>query len=299
MIYQVREPALARGFQLPEGPRWHGGRLWFADVRAGRYFAIAEGGAPELLAELDEPCSGSAFLPDGTPLLALMRSSRIVRVGPDGAVAPHADLSALAGTSLNDMVGDARGRCYANRLAYPVQWAPPEDLGDGARRIAFAIPPAPETLTDAIALVEPDGASRIVADGLLGPNGTAISADGRRLVVAEWRARRITTFAVDPSDGSLRDRRTLCVLEGGVDGLCLDEQGCVWCASPAANQCVRISPAGEILDRALPREGTHVMACVLGGADRRTLYLMTNRRPEPTSGRLEGVRVGVAGAGNP
>jgi hypothetical protein len=41
------------------------------------------------------------------------------------------------------------------------------------------------------------------------------------------------------------------------------------------------------------------MACVLGGEDRRTLFMMTNRGPEPTSGMVEAVRVDVAGAGHP
>ena len=36
-----------------------------------------------------------------------------------------------------------------------------------------------------IILVMPDGATRVVADGLRFPNGIAVSADHRRLVVAE------------------------------------------------------------------------------------------------------------------
>jgi sugar lactone lactonase YvrE len=128
----------------------------------------------------------------------------------------------------------------------------------------------------------------------------AVSPTGDRLVVSEWRGKRVATFRIDPRDGSLSHRSVLRELgDGGTDGLCLDESGAVWCASPMDGQCVRISPKGEITDTARPLTGHHVMACVLGGADRRTLFMMTNRRPAPSSGTIEAVRVDVPGAGRP
>lgn len=299
MIYRVRGAPLASGFQLPEAPRWHDDRLWFSDIRAGRLFTVSEEGVPTMVAEFEEPCSGIGFLPDGTPLVSLMPSSRLVRVTSAGP-SLHADLNGLGGTHVNDMISDACGRCYVDVLSYQVTWARPEQLGDGARRIPFVIDPGSPEVTDRIVLVAPDGTHRVVADGLLGPNGIAISPQGDRLVVSEWRARRITTFDVDVRDGSLSNRSVLFELgPGGTDGLCLDEEGAVWCASPAAGQCVRISRAGAVVDSALPKAGEHVMACVLGGRDRRTLFMMTNRRPAPSTGTIETVRVDVPGAGRP
>jgi sugar lactone lactonase YvrE len=301
MIYQVERPPLTSGHQLPEGPRWHKGRLWFSDIRAGRLFSMSEDGETTMLAEFDEPCSGVGFLPDGTLLVTLMPSSRIVRVAESGAITLHADLSELDGDHVNDMITDSEGRCYVDRLSYTGTWPAPEDLPGGARRIPFVLKQEPPEVTDMIALVEPDGSSRIVAEGLLGPNGMAISPDGSRLVLSEWRASRISTFDIAPN-GDLSNHTILCHMEGeGVrtDGLCLDEEGAVWFASPEAGECLRVSLSGEIVDQAKPLAGNHVMACVLGGQDRRTLYMMTNRRPEPTTGTIEVVRVDVPGAGRP
>jgi sugar lactone lactonase YvrE len=215
-------------------------------------------------------------------------------------VSLHADVSDLGGMHLNDMVSDRRGRCYVNCLSYPGTWPEPEILESGARRIPFLLHPGPDTQTDRIALVEPDGAHRIVADGLLGPNGMAVSAQGDRLVVSEWRARRVASFRIDPFDGSLSDYRVVYEMgEAGTDGLCLDVEGAVWCAAPMSGECRRISCAGEVVDVARARTGHRVMACVLGGPDRRTLFMMTNRRPEPTTGTVEAVQVRVPGAGRP
>jgi sugar lactone lactonase YvrE len=177
-----------------------------------------------------------------------MQSSRIMRVGSTG-VSLHADLAALPGTHLTDMITDAHGRAYVDRLHYGVAWTDLEMLPDGRRRFAFDIDYSigPE-VTDSLVLVEADGSSaRVVADGLLGPNGMAISPDGRRLVVAEWRTNRIT----------------------------------------------------DVTDGVRPVVGERVLACALGGEDRRTLFLMTDRKPENSSGSVEGVRVAVPGAGNP
>jgi sugar lactone lactonase YvrE len=261
---------------------------------------MTEDGKLTKLAEFDEPCSGIGFLSDGTLLVSLMSTSRVVCVGGDGTVKPHADLTSLGGTHVNDMISDSFGRCYVDLLSYGVTWAQPEDLGDGARRIPFVIDRTTDAGDDRIALVNADGSARVVAEGLLGPNGLAVTPEGDRLVVAEWRAGRISEFVVDPSDGSLSSYRVLVEAgTGRVDGLCLDEEGAVWCASPATGEAIRYDRSGAVIGRARSLAGNHVMACVLGGHDRRTLYLMSNRRPDPTTGMVEAVRVDVPGSGQP
>jgi sugar lactone lactonase YvrE len=62
-----------------------------------------------------------------------------------------------------------------------------------------------------------------------------------------------------------------------------------------------------VLDRVrVEEEGRHPVACVLGGPDRRTLYLLTATtygEAEPSlaarAGRIDQVRVDVPGAGRP
>jgi sugar lactone lactonase YvrE len=85
----------------------------------------------------------------------------------DGRLAPYADLSPIATGTIDDMIVDGQGRAYVGDLGFDLP--PPEGRGAVGR----------------IILVMPDGAARVVAEGLRFPNGIAISADHRRLVVAE------------------------------------------------------------------------------------------------------------------
>ena len=43
-------------------------------------------------------------------------------------------------------------------------------------------------------MINPDGTMIIAAEHLLGPNGLAISGDGRTLIVAEIRDRKLSSF---------------------------------------------------------------------------------------------------------
>src|SRR5206468_612051 len=92
-------------------------------------------------------------------------------------------------------------------------------------------------------LVEADGGARVAADGLVFPNGMALSADGRTLLVAETYASRISAFDV-AGDGSLSNRRVWAeladrppaatfpeVFTSGLllpDGIALDADGALW-----------------------------------------------------------------------
>jgi sugar lactone lactonase YvrE len=123
-----------------------------------------------------------------------------------------------------------------------------------------------------IALVSPDGDVREVADELAFPNGMVITADNKTLVVAESFAARLTAFDI-ADDGILSNRR---VWADGVapDGICLDADGCIWASSShTANDCARIREGGEVLERI--ELGRPCFATMLGGPDRRTLFLLT------------------------
>ena len=152
--------------------------------------------------------------------------------------------------------------------------------------------------------VDPDGSAHVAADGLAFPNGSAITPDGRTLLVGESMAGRISAFAIAP-DGSLSDRREWARLEGAtVDGMCLDAEGCIWAACPASGRVLRVREGGEtIAEVRVSHPGA--FACMLGGDDRRTLYICTapshipERTREARTGRIETARVEVPGAGLP
>jgi sugar lactone lactonase YvrE len=130
-----------------------------------------------------------------------------------------------------------------------------------------------------------------------------ITPDGKTLIVGETMANRLTAFDI-AADGSLSHRRVFAET-GSVapDGICLDGEGAVWVSSPRGNQLIRVFAGGRIAETISTGE-RFSYACMLGGDDRRTLFVLTNSGSGPamgqkTDGRIETIRVDVPGAGLP
>ena len=131
------------------------------------------------------------------------------------------------------------------------------------------------------------------------PNGMAVTPDDATLIVAESYGNRLTAFDID-ADGGLSNRRVWADCGDGVpDGICLDAEGAVWYADVANRRCVRVREGGEVLAGVELDRGC--FACMLGGADGRTLFVVaaawpgTNFTP-PGQGRCSPVRVPVPDA---
>ncbi len=274
---------LLDGLRFPEGPRWHEDRLWFSDMHAGRVIAVGLDGVAETIVEVEGEPSGLGWLPDDRLLVVSMQDRRLLRLDPEGLV-ELADLSGLASFHCNDMVVDSHGRAYVGNFGF--------DLHSGDDPIGANL-----------ILVRPNGEVEVAAADLLFPNGTVITPDEKTLIVGESFGARLTAFDLAP-DGRLSGRRVWAQLDGFVpDGICLDEEGAVWVASPVGRGgVVRVREGGEVIDRiAVEHEA---FACMLGGPDRRTLFICTSPDSDPAKtgdrrGRIEMVRVEVPGAGRP
>jgi sugar lactone lactonase YvrE len=273
------------GLAFPEGPRWHDGKLWFSDQHDRRVVAMTVDGLAETIVEVPQQASGLGWLPDGRLLVVSMLDRKVMRLEPDGAFVVHADLSALAPGSCNDMVVDARGRAYVGNFGFDMY------AGDKPRETCMIA-------------VEPDGRAHVAAEELAFPNGSVITPDGSTLLVGESMASRISAFDLGP-DGALGNRRLWAQLHGAtVDGMCLDAEGAVWAACPFTGRVLRLREGGEVVDEV---KGTHsgAFACMLGGRDRCTLYVCTAPTHVPDEarsahgGRIEAVPVEVPGAGLP
>jgi sugar lactone lactonase YvrE len=281
----VREPeVLLGGLGFAEGPRWHDGRLWFSDMGAARVMAVDLDGRAEVVLEVPTRPSGLGWLPDGRLLVVSMRDRRVLRLEPDGEVVVHADLADLASFDCNDMVVDGLGRAYVGNAGFDLSARPLE------------------VRAAEVVLVTPDGEARVVDDEVVFPNGSVVTPDGSTLVVAETFGQCLTAFTI-AEDGSLTDRRTFASLRGtSPDGICLDAEGAVWVADANGSACLRVREGGEVVDRV--DTGRGCFACMLGGADRRTLFLMTAEGFEGAAIRrrtaaIEVVEVEVPGAGYP
>ena len=131
-----------------------------------------------------------------------------------------------------------------------------------------------------------------------------ITPDGRTLIVAETFAHRLTAFDI-AADGALGNRRLFAALDGVFpDGICLDAEGAVWVADARGRSVIRVLPGGRIAQAVDTGAERQSYACMLGGPDRRTLFVITNtgsgpKMAEKSDGRIEIVRVDVPGAGLP
>ena len=272
---------------FPEGPRWHEGKLWFSDMHARRVLRLDPGsGSPETVVEVPGRPSGLGWDSAGRLMVVSMRDRRLLRLDGDELV-EVANLSALATWYCNDMVVDAAGRAYVGNFGFDIE-VPPEEMK-----------PVPAVM----ARVDPDGSVAVAAEDLMFPNGTVITPDGRTMIVAESFAGLLTAFDIGP-DGSLSGRRVWAALEGvAPDGICLDREGAVWVADAFGARVLRVAEGGEVLSTVPAGQNTY--ACMLGGEDRRTLFVCTAPSSDPEEcerrmgGRIEAVEVEVPGAGRP
>jgi sugar lactone lactonase YvrE len=274
------------GLGIPESPRWHEGRLWFCNWIDRQVAAVDTGGKPEVMVvrDPDSPAMGYSidWLPDGR---LLTTGDRVRRHERDGSVVTVADQHA------NEIVVDGRGYIYINGADF--------DFVAGSA-------PTPGY----IKLITPDGQMRQVAGDIDFPNGMAISPDNRTLIISESFAGRLTAFDID-ADGGLSNRRVFAE-NLGPDGICLDAEGAVWVGGGGFS-VARVAEGGEILQRVELPENRAPFAVMLGGQDRRTLFIMTAEwRPGdghvanldrltngPRDGQILALPVEVPGAGRP
>ena len=274
---------LLDGLLFPEAPRWHGDKLWFSDMQGLHVMTVDLEGKSEKIVKVKNSPSGLGWLPDGRLLVVSMFDRRLLRLDPIGLV-EIADLRKFASFHCNDMVVDKQGRSYIGNFGFDLAAKAPVKSAE-------------------IVLVTAAGDARVVADGMIFPNGTVITPDDRMLIVAETWGNCLTAFDVEP-DGSLKNRRTWAKLKDVYpDGICLDTDGAIWIAAPYPGEVLRVQEGGNITHRL--RVTTRPWACMLGGPEGRTLFICTagshvpdKVRADP-NGKIEIVEVEIPGAGLP
>ncbi len=245
---------LMTGIVFGESPRWHRDRLWFSDWGAHEVVAVDLDGESEVMTRVAAFPFSIDWLPDGRLLVVAGSERLLLRGTSDGSLETHVDLTSLCDRPWNEIVVDGRGNAYLNCIGFDMMAG--EEVAPGI-----------------VALVGPDGSARQVADGVSFPNGMAVTPDNTTLVVAESYASRLTAFDID-ADGGLSNRRVWADLGDGVpDGICVDVDGAVWYGDVPNRCCVRVGQGGEVLQTINLDRGC--FACMLGGADQRTLFMMT------------------------
>jgi sugar lactone lactonase YvrE len=275
---------LMTGIVFGESPRWHDERLWFSDWGAQELIAVDLEGNSEVIVRMPSFPFCIDWLPDGRLLIVSARDRLLLRREPDGSLVTHTDLSSLSEHPWNDIVVDGRANAYIGNIGFDF--------------------PGGEFAPGILALVTPDGSARQVADGVAFPNGIVVTPDNSTLICAESYANRLTAFDI-AADGSLSNQRLWADLDGGVpDGICLDAEGAVWYGDVPNKRCVRVREGGEVLQTIDLDRGC--FACMLGGVDRRTLFLvvrewggMESTAEEERTGQLLTAPAPAPGAGWP
>jgi sugar lactone lactonase YvrE len=290
---------VVEGMTFTECPRWRDGRLYFADFYTYRVMSVVPGRDPEEVVSVPQQPSGIGWLPDGRMLVVSMRDRKVLRQEQSGELVEHADLSGVATGHVNDMVVAPSGIAYAGNFGFDLMAGEP-----------FKATP--------LARIDPDGTVTAASEPLMFPNGSAITPDGRTLVISESFGNRMSAFDI-ADDGSLGPRRdwaalgppptTTDVTEAlgaavfAPDGMCLDADGAAWVADAQGERVIRLAEGGEILDEIRAGEGCY--ACMLGGDDGTTLFLcvapdfLEHNRAAAREARIVATTVDVPHAGTP
>ena len=256
---------LTGGIYFGEGPRWRDDRLWFSDFYAHAVKSVSLSGDLRTEFEIDDQPSGLGWTSDGSLLVVSMTKRQVLRRTPDGKLSVHADLSHIASFHCNDMVVDAQGGAYVGNFGFDL------DAAITARGVPDVLANHP---TAKLAYVSPDGQTRVAAEDMHFPNGPVITPDGKTLIVGETLAGVLTAFDIG-ANGDLSNRRVWASTSPAVpDGICLDAEGAIWVANPIAPQCVRIAQGGQVLET-IETGGQPCYACMLGGEDGNTLFMVT------------------------
>ena len=227
----------------PEGPLWHGGRLYYVEYAADDV-KVWDGTTPQVFWR-QEHCGPSGLIGFGAAhlLIACYDSNAIVELD-------------AAGTLVRTISSDRTGKAFAG----PNDFAP-----DGAGGVYFSASgvydiKAPIAGT-VLHLAAADGLVTELATTIHYSNGLTLTADGRSLLVAEMLAARILEFPVN-SDGSLGPRRVWARLDdliaptphadayNGPDGLKLGPDGNYYIAQNGSGR-VLVVDARKRLVRAI------------------------------------------------
>lgn len=249
---------------FPEGPIWHGGKLYY--VEYDRNTVTVWDGKTNRIFASQKGCGPSAVLATrgGEFIITCYDNGTIGRVSADGRPLPAWD-------------HDKQG----NRFVGPNDFAP-DSLGG----VYFTGSGHPGKAVDGqVFYIAADGSITLAASDLNAANGVAVSRDGKALYVIETEENRLLRFTIGPA-GHLTDRRTFLNMDelthhvGHIypDGVKIDSHGRIYIGqnprdphAPLAGTIFVVDSDGRLLRSiSLPSPGVPNFAF---SPDERTLYV--------------------------
>jgi sugar lactone lactonase YvrE len=263
--------------ELGESPYWDCGTetLHWVDMAAGRLHSWERSSGRHV--GIDIGVTIGACVPRAGEGMALAVEDGFAVYDGHGALRLVAGVIANdPGLRMNDGKCDAAGRFYASSMSR-----------DGAPG------------RGALWRLDPDlQAHRLRSDVTIG-NGLAWSADGHTAFFIDTATRRVDRLTADPETGDLHDRSVafeIPAAAGSPDGMCIDDEGCLWVALFGGGAVHRYRATGELLS-VVELPPSNATSVAFGGPALDELYITTARlgRDEPGAGGVFVVRPGVTG----
>lgn len=219
--------------------------------------------------------------------------------------------SGLIGLGMREGFGVLDPTRGSVQVVTPVKAGPAESrLNDGkcdglGRWWAGTMTDPPTKGTGSLFCLTAAGQAEAMLDGLTISNGIGWSPDYREMYLIDSATGCLDRIAFDLSTGQLGQRITMVEVppaQGSLDGLAVDEDGCIWVAVWGAGQVRCFDPSGQqVCTVDLPVSA--VSSCAFGGSDLSTLFVTSARYQEPPerleqqplAGSVFAVDVGVRG----
>lgn len=267
----------SRTFHLGEGPTWDARReraLW-VDIDGCSAWAWSFGDdsgedEPTLVYSSDREVCATLPADDGGMLI--VEADRLIHLDPSGSVVDSRHCALSANRRFNDATIDPQGRLVVGTLTR-----------DG------------DTGSEELFRLEPDGSLRLLRSGLSLSNGIAFSPDGTLMYHVDTFRYRIDVLDATGDSPHLVDS---WVVDGGFpDGLAVDSDGFVWVALWGGAAVIRLTTAGEVVDR-VDTPAAHTTSVAFVGSELDELLITTARvgRDAPSS-RDGGVFISSAPVG--
>ncbi|MGY1681150.1 SMP-30/gluconolactonase/LRE family protein [Geodermatophilus sp. SYSU D01176] len=285
---------VAGGFEFTEGPVWTAdGALLFSSPNTNQIYRWSPRGQVTVfrshsgytgadIGRFTQPGSnGLTFDPQGRLTICQHGNRRVLRVEPHGDVTVLADrYQGRQLNSPNDLVYRSDGTLFFTDPPFGL----PGGFDDPKKELPFS----------GVFAVH-DGAVHLVADGLQGPNGIALSPDERHLYIGNWDPAAKVVMRYDvAADASLSGGRVFFDMsdaegEDAVDGIKVDRNGDLYVCGPSGIWI--LAPDGRHLGTLHLPESPHNLAW--GDADGRGLYVTALTSVYRIRTSVAGVRPGT------